>query len=108
MHENFQCARPLAHGAKSRPARIIDACAQPHQGEVFAVYDLAGAWPGDDAVARQAEQGCQDRFDKYTSSTDSDIQLFYLQPVKSSWSVDRGVTCIATKSGTPLTGTLPK
>lgn len=102
------CVNGLKDGSSVEAVPKVP-CAQPHEGEVFAVYDLAsGAWPGEDAVAKQAEQGCQDRFDKYTSSTDSTIQLFYLQPLKDSWSVDRSVTCIATKPGTRTTGRLPK
>ncbi|AGL15461.1 DUF4190 domain-containing protein [Actinoplanes sp. N902-109] len=83
-------------------------CTGKHEGEVFAVFDLpSGSWPGTDAVAKQAEDGCSKRFDAYTDSKDEKIQLFYLHPLQESWSVDRGVTCVATKEG-GLTSSLKK
>jgi hypothetical protein len=38
-------------------------CAQPHEGEVFAVFDLpAGPYPGPTAVDEQSNSGCTARF----------------------------------------------
>ncbi|WP_161952555.1 DUF4190 domain-containing protein [Actinoplanes sp. TFC3] len=83
-------------------------CTGKHEGEVFAVFDLpAGDYPGADAVAKQAEDGCTKRFDSYSDTKDEAIQLFYLHPLEASWKIDRGVTCIATKEG-GLTGSLKK
>jgi hypothetical protein len=83
-------------------------CATKHEGEVFALFNLpAGAWPGTDAVAKQAEDGCTKRFKSYSKTADESIQLFYLHPLEESWSLDRGVTCVATKDG-GLTGSLKK
>ena len=82
-------------------------CSAPHDGEVYAVFNLAdGPWPGDTAVQQQAETRCNDEFDKYASSPDEKLELFYLHPLKSSWWRDRGVTCIATDPSGPRTGSL--
>ncbi|MFI5933344.1 DUF4190 domain-containing protein [Actinoplanes sp. NPDC051494] len=83
-------------------------CAGQHEGEVYATFELkAGAFPGLDAVTKQADDGCSDRFKAFSDTDDEAIELFYLHPVESTWTLDRGVTCIATKAG-GLTGSLKK
>jgi len=83
-------------------------CAGQHEGEVYATFELkAGTFPGLDAVTKQADDGCTSRFKAFSTTEDPAIELFYLHPVESTWSLDRGVTCIATKAG-GLTGSLKK
>ena len=82
-------------------------CTTPHDGEVYAVFDLAdGDWPGDAAVQAQAEKRCGDEFDGYTSAPSDGLELFYLHPLQRSWSLDRSVTCIVTDESGPRTGSL--
>lgn len=84
-------------------------CSQSHQGEVFAVFTLPkGDYPGDEAVQKQSEDGCNDRLDAYAPNADPGLELFYLHPLKSNWSLDRGVTCIATDPKGPTTGSIKK
>ena len=87
-------------------------CAQPHEGEVFAVFDLpAGDYPGaaavDDAgVARSATT----RLAAYSPSaeTDPDVGLFSVYPLEQNWHRgDRQVVCLATaSSGGTTTGSI--
>ena len=82
-------------------------CATAHEGEVYAVFDLAdGPWPGDAKVQAQAEKRCNTEFDEYAKAPDDKLELFYLHPLKSTWWRDRGVTCIATDPAGAMTGSL--
>ena len=76
---------------------IVD-CAEPHDNEVIANFDIAGAtYPGDDTVNRQAEVGCLERFEPYvgTAYADSIYEIGWLTPTASSWddAGDREVIC---------------
>ncbi|RZU49446.1 putative regulator of septum formation [Krasilnikovia cinnamomea] len=83
-------------------------CALPHEGEVFAVFDLpAGPWPGQRQVETQAEKRCQDELDKYLKTPDDKLESYSLLPLRESWEDDRGVTCVVT-GPTQLTGSLRK
>jgi hypothetical protein len=86
-------------------------CSQPHDSEVFAVFSLTGRkYPGDAAVVRFAQGGCDKRFDAYVgTAADSDNwDIGYYTPTADTWSVgDRRVFCTASHSDlTPLTGSV--
>lgn len=85
-------------------------CAQPHEGEVFAVFDLpAGPFPGADAVKKTVTSECSSRFAPYAPhSTDPDPGLFSVYPQQQNWDDnDRQVVCIATPgSGGTSTGSI--
>jgi hypothetical protein len=85
-------------------------CAEPHEGEVFAVFDLpAGAFPGDTKIAEDAERECSNRFESYAPSSvnDTSIELFFLHPTALSWRQgDHEVTCVATDPTKKRTGSL--
>jgi putative regulator of septum formation/uncharacterized protein DUF4190 len=85
-------------------------CAQPHEGEVFAVFDLpAGAYPGEAKVSDDAERECANRFEGYAPSSvdDTSIELFFLHPTQLSWAQgDHEVTCVATDPTKKRTGSL--
>jgi Domain of unknown function (DUF4190)/Septum formation len=84
-------------------------CAEPHEGEVFATFRLAGtSWPGETQVSRQAEQGCRDRLPSYAPAVEeASVELFVLQPTQQSWTGgDQGVTCIAMDPDGKTTGSL--
>jgi hypothetical protein len=80
-------------------------CAQPHQGEVFAVFDLApGPFPGKSNVHDEAGSGCNDRFSYYSSVDPSNEGWYIITPEASDWNRgDRRVTCIASPSADGLT-----
>ena len=86
-------------------------CAQPHQGEVFAVFDLPGGstYPGRPAVREQVQAECNARLETYSPSaqTNTSIGLFSLYPQQESWAQgDRGVVCIATAENGTVTGSI--
>ncbi len=84
-------------------------CAQPHEGEVFAVFDLPpGDYPGVTAVTEQVESQCTERFAGYApaAAQDPSLGLYYLYPFEQNWRAgDREAVCIATTT-TPRTGSL--
>jgi hypothetical protein len=86
-------------------------CAQAHEGEVFAVFDLpAGDYPGSAAVDDQVSRECNDRLTGYSPSagSDPDIGLFSVYPLQQNWNRgDRQVVCLATaSSGSTTTGSI--
>jgi len=82
-------------------------CGLPHEGEVFAVFDLpAGPWPGDSAVQKDAEKRCQAEFKRYAPNAADTVKVLYLHPLQQSWTRDRGVTCVATDERGTSTGSV--
>jgi hypothetical protein len=75
----------------------VVACTLPHEGEVYAVFELpAGPWPGDTAVQEQSETRCKAELKTYAPKAAETVEVLYLHPLQLSWSRDRGVTCVAT------------
>lgn len=73
-------------------------CSEPHDGEVYALFDLAGSdYPGAKAADREAFQGCVSRFADFIGRTyrKSELVIYYLQPTETSWDTkdDREVVC---------------
>ncbi len=85
-------------------------CAQSHEGEVFAVFDLpSGVYPGQAAVREQAGTECNTRLAAYSPSAldNPSLGLVTLYPQQQSWEGgDRGVVCIATDKTGPTTGSI--
>jgi len=86
-------------------------CAEPHDNEVYAVFDVSfGEFPGDDQMADAAFEQCLDRFPgfvgiDYESST---LDITALYPSSQSWSMqdDREVVCaVYDMNGGKLKGT---
>lgn len=72
-------------------------CAEPHDNEVFATYDLPdGDFPGQEAIATTAEEECIERFEDYVgiAYADSRFVSTHLIPTAQSWEGgDREVVC---------------
>jgi hypothetical protein len=86
-------------------------CDQPHTNEVFAVFDLPdGEYPGDDAVSRQSEEGCVERFADFVGADyqSSRLVVNFLLPTRQSWDVqdDREVVCAISDPSGPLEGSV--
>jgi hypothetical protein len=85
-------------------------CAEPHDGEVFGIFDLpAGDWPGDDEVFSQSETGCLEVLRGYspTAYDDESVELYYLHPTQASWRQDdREVVCMTYYPDAPRTGSI--
>jgi hypothetical protein len=91
------CIERLEEGPASTTVPAVP-CAEPHEGEVYAIFDLAdGDWPGDEAVWEEAESGCVDRLFDYspTAYEDEQIDIFYVHPTSDTWGTgDREVVCV--------------
>jgi len=85
-------------------------CAQPHEGEVFAVFDLPdGDYPGQSAVDKQVTSECTTRLTAYSpnAANDPDVGLFLIYPLEQNWQRgDHGVVCIASSASGTATGSI--
>jgi serine/threonine protein kinase len=85
-------------------------CEEPHEGEVFAVFDLpAGEYPGQAAVDDQVSKQCNARLSAYSPSAADDpaVGLFSVYPLQQNWvRGDREVVCIATATSGTATGSI--
>jgi len=90
-------------------------CTDPHEGEVYAVFDLdmGDDWPGQDQVSTGAEDQCVQEFEGFVGIAyeSSALSLFYFSPTEDSWTElgDRGAVCVVLDPDTPdgqTTGTL--
>lgn len=71
-------------------------CSNPHDNEVYAVYDVAAAaFPGE-AMADMAHEGCLERFQAFVGNDyeSSSLDIATLYPSPESWQQnDREVVC---------------
>ena len=76
-------------------------CTQPHTGEVFFTGDIwpqSLDYPGDNAVADQADARCGQAFTAYDGISPDESAFTYSEeiPDEASWAAnDRSVQCIA-------------
>lgn len=74
-------------------------CDQPHDNEVYAIFDLegSGAYPGDDVVQQQAGEGCLAEFEPFVGLDyqSSVLDASFLSPTAQGWVElgDREVVC---------------
>lgn len=73
-------------------------CAQPHDNEVYAVFDVdVESFPGDEAMADMAFGQCLARFEAFVGIDyeESDLDITALYPSGQSWRLqgDREVVC---------------
>lgn len=88
---------------------VID-CASPHDGEVYAVVPTtATTWPGDQAMAAEADAACAARFTAFAGVPvgESRLDFYYLYPLQPSFEQEghRSIICIA-HSREPVRGPL--
>ena len=73
-------------------------CAEPHDNEVYALFDIQGEWPGEERVEELAYEGCLERFAGAIGKTyeDSEIDYTVIYPTEGSWEQrdDREVVCV--------------
>ena len=87
-------------------------CEQPHDGEVYAVFDLPdGDFPGEEEVAAAGEDRCVEEFATFvgTAYEESQYDITSLFPTRDSWETqdDREYVCIVVApEGQTATGTL--
>ncbi|PZF82674.1 DUF4190 domain-containing protein [Jiangella anatolica] len=84
-------------------------CDQPHEGEVYATFDLdEGEYPGEAVLFATIEERCLEELETFSQQAwdDPNISVFYLYPEERSWSYDRGAVCIAYALEGTLTGSL--
>jgi hypothetical protein len=74
-------------------------CSEPHDNEIYALFDITGEWPGEERVAELADEGCLSRFAGAIGKSyeDSEIALTTMYPTEGSWKQrnDREVVCVA-------------
>jgi len=72
-------------------------CADPHDNEAYAVFDLTTAdYPGADVVADLAIESCLEKFETFVGKDyeSSSLDIFTLHPSPESWQQDdREVVC---------------
>ncbi len=87
-------------------------CSQPHEGEVYATFELSGGdYPGRSEVERFALGGCQREAVAALPPDDKTLyDLVYLAPSEQTWERgDRTVSCILSDpTGEPLVGSVVK
>jgi len=82
-------------------------CSQPHEGEVYTIFTIeAGPFPGDAAVQEEAGHRCASAFERYATPATEDYQVQYWYPSRSTWSYDRGVTCVIADPDARMTGSV--
>jgi hypothetical protein len=87
-------------------------CREPHDLEVFAVFELGAverAFPGPSSVARQAGAGCEERFADYVGvgQDSSGLLIVPYAPDRLAWESDeREVTCAVSRAEGPLEGSV--
>lgn len=86
---------------EGEPFRVVD-CSTPHDGEVFAIYEMPGIadlpYPGEAAVEVVAQRECKRRFEGYVGVRlrFSELLMFYVYPSPGSWSAgQRTISCLA-------------
>jgi len=103
------CIKEMKDGAEVGATTVVP-CADPHDFEVFANFDLgATAFPGQEAVFELAGEGCRARFAAYFQMPyeDSALDITTLVPTEESWTrgADRSVSCLGYRmDGQPMVG----
>lgn len=84
-------------------------CGQPHDGEVFSTFRLAGShYPGAAALRQKANQGCGSRLSGYMNpQLAAMLNEAYFYPSPGAWAAgERTVVCTVRSPGGKLTGSV--
>lgn len=85
-------------------------CSQPHSGEVFGTFQVAGhRYPGSAALQREASDGCVRRLSGYLNPqlSASSLTESYVYPDSGAWAAGvRTVVCTIRSTAGPLTGSV--
>jgi hypothetical protein len=102
-----QCFNSLPNGIAG--AHVIP-CAQPHDGEIYSDFRVAGrSWPGAAVLGRQARQGCQSRLGGYLNPqlNTSGLAESYAYPNEGAWAAGvHSVICEIRGTQGKLTGSV--
>jgi hypothetical protein len=99
------CVESVSEG-RARGVTVLP-CADPHQAEVVASFDLTGSdYPGETEITAQAEAGCTKALPKtVTDQADETHQLMFVYPLAADWKLGgREVLCIIAADGPTMTG----
>jgi hypothetical protein len=103
------CFDDPASGGEVSSVESVD-CAEPHDNEVYAVYDYDGdEYPGEEAMTAAADEGCEARFEDYVGIGyfDSELYSTHLTPTQDSWDEgDREIVCVLYEPGVKLEGSM--
>lgn len=73
-------------------------CTEPHDNQIYALFDVSGEWPGDERIEELAHEGCYERFAAAIGKgyEDSVIDFTTIYPSEGSWNQanDREVICV--------------
>ena len=104
------CLESMDWGQEGFSTVPVIPCAEPHESEIYAAVDLEdGGYPGDDAVATQADEYCYGEFQGFVGIAweDSAFDYGYLSPSQESWDQgDREVLCMIMDPEGLTTGSL--
>ena len=109
--EEGTCFDDPGVGEEITDVPVID-CEEPHDNEVYETFAIPdGDYPGDEAVATAADEGCIEAFDDWAGIAYADSRLFasYFAPTQQSWEQleDREVVCyVYDVDGEPMTGSM--
>ena len=87
-------------------------CAEPHDNEVFAMFDYTGSavYPGVEVLQNAADNGCIASFEDYVGIDYFESEIYYsaLWPSEGSWDDgDREIICFAYEGDlSKITGSL--
>jgi hypothetical protein len=98
---------PKDAGAEKRTVLLVAAvpCSKAHDKEVFAIFDhpakAGGAFPGEDEVAKFAQDGCAEKFEGYVGQPfgESDLQVAVIAPGPVPWDKDNDRRIVCTLQG---------
>ncbi|MCS5495656.1 septum formation family protein [Cnuibacter physcomitrellae] len=105
------CLNDTTSGTEVSDVPLVS-CSDPHDYEVYYDFDITGGstYPGDDAVAQDAEEGCADAYEAFVGIpyADSTLNYNYYTPTSTSWEEadDRLVSCVIYDPAGKVSGTL--
>lgn len=95
----------LADDSQLSTAAVVP-CAEPHTDEIYHEFEVPdGDWPGQDAIAQAADEGCYAAFEPFVGKVyeESVLEYNYLTPTEDGWTdsglQDRLIQCVLYQPG---------